>query len=128
MDALRLGWMLKEKKLSAIPEPELDDLEFELDRARVIDFPEIPTDLVTMNTKFKYRNITDKKEGIITIVYPQHSNSEEKKISIAAPLAAALIGLRENDEIEWYFPSGQIKRLKVLEILYQPEANGDLHL
>lgn len=107
---------------------DLELLENEVGRARIVDFPEVPTDLITMNTKFRYHNLTDDKIEEMKIVYPHHSNSEEKLVSVLAPLGTAFLGLREDDEIDWTFPDGKLKRLKVLEIIYQPEANADFHL
>lgn len=103
-------------------------LEEEIERARIVDHPEVPPDLITMNTKFRYLNATDNRTSEITIVYPKNAKIEENRISVAAPLGTALLGLREGDEIDWTFPSGLTKRLKILEIIYQPEASGDLHL
>lgn len=121
MDYTRLNSLIENDE-------NLFQLEEELDRARVLDFPEVPTDLVTMNSRFRYHNLTDDKISEITLVYPMHADLEERRISVTAPLGAALIGLREGEEIYWTFPDGKQKKLKVLEILYQPESNGDLHL
>ena len=124
MDYLRLNSLVEKNEFAL----EIEELETEVESARILDFPEIPSDLITMNTVFRYHNLTDDKIEVMKIVYPHHSNSEEKKISVLAPLGTAFLGLREDDEIQWTFPDGKVKKLKVLEVLYQPEANGDLHL
>lgn len=96
---------------------EFEDLEFEVSRANVIAAEEVTSDLVTMHSLFKYHNLTDDKIGEMTIVYPDEANLDERKISVLAPLGSALIGLREGDEVEWPFPDGSLKRLKVLKVL-----------
>ncbi|WP_417335875.1 nucleoside diphosphate kinase regulator [Halobacteriovorax marinus] len=106
----------------------LEDLEVELDRASIISDNEVPNDLVTMNSKIKFLDLKTNKDSIITIVYPQDANTNEAKISIFAPLGSALIGLKKNQKISWKFPNGKTKSLKVLEVLYQPEAAEDWHL
>lgn len=121
LDYYRLSSLLEK-------EPAIDDLENEIERARVVDFPEVPTDLVTMNTRFTYLNVTDDKICEMTIVYPPQANVEKRWISITAPLGAALIGLREGDEIDWTFPDGKTRTLRILSVIYQPEANSDFHL
>ena len=128
MDIMRLESLLEKKEARPLLLSDYKKLEEELDKARVVDFPEIPPDLVTMNTRLIYEDMTEDRTDEITIVYPHHACPEEKKISVTAPLGAALIGLREEEEIVWTFPKGNSKRLKVLEIIYQPESNGDLHL
>jgi regulator of nucleoside diphosphate kinase len=94
-----------------------ENLEIELDRAKIIDDNEIPQGLVTMNKKFKFEVMQEQKTMIITIVYPEDANFAEGKISVLAPLGSALIGLQVNQEINWMFPDGKVKRLKILEVL-----------
>lgn len=95
---------------------EFENLEVELDRAKVIDDGEAPDGLVRMNTKFKFEVIQEQKTMTITIVYPEDANFSEGKISVLAPLGSALIGLQVNQEINWMFPDGKVKRLKILEV------------
>lgn len=122
-DYLRLKSLIEGKG----PE-EIENLEIELDRAQLLADNEVPSDLVTMNSIFRFENMSENKQMIMSIVYPQESNAQENKVSILAPLGSALLGLRVGQEINWQFPDGKTKKLKVLEILYQPEANGDWHL
>lgn len=120
---------LRLKSLIEVKDPEeIENLEIELDRAQLLADDEVPPDLVTMNSIFRFENISENKQMIMSIVYPQESNAQENKVSILAPLGSALLGLRVGQEINWQFPDGKTKKLKVLEILYQPEANGDWHL
>ena len=107
---------------------EYENLEIELDRAKIVSDNEIPEDLVTMNSKIRFLNIQENKEMIITIVYPSDANFAEGKVSVLASLGSAMIGLRVNQEINWLFPDGKTKTLKILQVLYQPEANGHWHL
>jgi regulator of nucleoside diphosphate kinase len=107
---------------------DFENLELELDRAKIISDAQVPPDLVTMNSKIRFLNTQDDKEMIISIVYPQDANFAEGKISVLASLGSALIGLRVGQSINWMFPDGKTKTLKILEVLYQPEANGHWHL
>jgi regulator of nucleoside diphosphate kinase len=43
-----------------------------------------------------------------------------------APIGTAVLGYRLGDTIEWKVPAG-LKKFKVEEIVYQPEAAGDYH-
>ncbi len=107
---------------------DFENLELELDRAKIITDDEVPPDLVTMNSTVKFLNLHDSKEVTITIVYPSDANFAEGKVSVLASLGSALIGLRVGQEINWMFPDGKTKRLKILEVLFQPEANEQWHL
>lgn len=122
-DLLRLKNILSFQK-----SPEFENLEIELERAKIITDANVPDDLVTMNSRVRFLNIQDHKEMIVTIVYPHEANFAEGKISVLASLGSALIGLRIGQEINWMFPDGKTRTLKILEVLYQPEANGHWHL
>lgn len=97
----------------------LDDLEYELDRAKIIGDSNVPGDLVTMNSKVRYKNLETNKESEITIVYPKDANIAEGRISVFASLGSALLGLREGDEISWTFPDETEKTLKVIKVISQ---------
>lgn len=68
-----------------------------------------------------------KAPQIYSMVFPGDANVAENKISVLAPIGTALIGYRVGDTIEWKVLGG-LKKLKVEEILYQPERAGDYHL
>lgn len=109
-------------------EGAVSQLDLELEVATIIDASKAPADLVTMNSKLRFLDLTEQKENTIEIVYPHAANLQLGKISILAPLATALIGLRSGEQINWQFPNGKVKCLRVLEVLYQPEAQGQWHL
>ena len=122
-DYLRIKHVLSFQKSA-----DFENLELELDRANIINDNEVPGDLVTMNSKVKFMNLQENKEMTVTLVYPSEANFSEGKISVLASLGSAIIGLRVNQEINWMFPDGKTRTLKILEVLYQPEANGHWHL
>jgi regulator of nucleoside diphosphate kinase len=122
-DLLRIKNILSFEKSA-----EFENLEIELERAKIITDASVPTDLVTMNSRLKFLNIQDNKEMIVTIVYPHEANFADGKISVLASLGSALIGLRVGQEINWMFPDGRTRSLKILEVQYQPEAHGHWHL
>lgn len=103
-------------------------LEEELARATVVPQKEIPSNVVTMNSKVKFIDLETKKESEITLVYPRDADVTKKCVSILAPVGIALIGLRVDQMIDWPMPNGHIRKLKVTDISYQPEASGDWEL
>ncbi len=84
-------------------------------------------DVVTMNSIVKIHFQNNKSTMEFKLVYPSEANIKEKKISIFSAVAAALIGYRVGDEIDWLVPSGMTK-IVIDEIVYQPEAAGDFDL
>ena len=102
-------------------------LENELNYADVVASKEIPPDIVTMRSRIRLQDLDTDVEKVYSIVFPSEADFEEGKISILAPLATALLGHRRGEIVEFDAPS-RLRRLKVLEILYQPESSGDYHL
>lgn len=97
--------------------PEVAELlEMELSRSTVVDRLEVPSNVVTMNSQVNFIDLDTKKEVSVVLVYPQDSNIEQNKISVLAPIGAALIGLRVGQTIEWPMPSGKSRRVQVLSV------------
>ena len=115
------------KNLKTINVDEAEKLLNELNSATIVDPHEVPVDVVTMNSIVKIRFVNTNKQVQFRIVYPDEANVRENKISIFSPVATALIGYKVNDEIEWIVPSGMTK-IRIEEIIYQPEAAGDYNL
>lgn len=105
----------------------LKDLEQELNRANIVYSEDIPPDSITMNSKVLLKDVDLGEETTYTLVYPEDADLSENKISILAPIGTALLGFREGDVIDWKVPVGIIK-LKVVKIIYQPEAAGNYEL
>ncbi|HJQ32406.1 MAG TPA: nucleoside diphosphate kinase regulator [Pyrinomonadaceae bacterium] len=105
----------------------LSRLEEELERAETIAPEDVPPDVITMRSKVGLRDLNTGEEMVYTLVFPSEANFDEGKISVLAPVGTAMLGYRVGSVIEWQVPSG-VRRLKVKELLYQPEAAGDYNL
>lgn len=102
-------------------------LEGELDQAETVSPREVPGDVITMRSKVRLGDLVTGEEMIYTLVFPSEARFDEGRISVLAPVGTAMLGYRVGDTIEWQVPSG-LRRLRVEEILYQPEAAGDYNL
>ena len=105
----------------------LNRLEEELERAEVVEQKDIPPDVITMRSTVSLKDLDTGEEMIYWLSFPTEANYDEWKISVLAPIGTAMLGCRRGDVIEWEVPSG-VRRLKVEEVLYQPESKGDYHL
>ncbi|MFN8294206.1 MAG: nucleoside diphosphate kinase regulator [Chitinophagales bacterium] len=115
------------KQLNTINKVEAEKLLNELSSAEIVEPEAIPADVVTMNSIVKLNFLNTNKVVQFQIVYPDKANIKENKISIFSPIATALIGYKVQDEIEWVVPAG-LTKIKIEEIVYQPEAAGDYDL
>jgi regulator of nucleoside diphosphate kinase len=101
----------------------LEALQGELDRAQIVEPTAVPHDVVTMNSRVRLTDVETNGEQVYTVVFPSEANVEQRKISVLAPIGTAILGYRVGDTVEWRVPGG-VKRLRIDEIVYQPEAAG----
>ena len=102
----------------------LHDLIDGLDRATVVPEELIPPNVVTMNSRVRFMDLNTREESETTVVYPEHASPEKGRVSILEPVGAALLGLAVGETVAWPLPNGGTKNLRILEVLYQPEAEG----
>ncbi len=125
LDSSRIRQILSSSKI--VTGKEGENLMGEINRARIVSPQRIPSDVVTMNTVVRIRNIDQNRAYTIKLVYPEAADTKKGHISIFAPVAAAILGYRQGDIVDWQMPSGNTQ-IMIEEILYQPEAAGDYHL
>jgi regulator of nucleoside diphosphate kinase len=101
----------------------LEALQGELDRAHIVEPTEIPHDVVTMNSRVRLTDIDTNEQQVYTVAFPSEANLDQRKISVLAPIGTAILGYRVGDTVQWRVPGG-IRKLRIEEILYQPEAAG----
>lgn len=106
--------------------PYLAALKAELDRATVTSPDQLSPDVVTMNSRVRLRD--GRRTWIMTLVFPEDADPEEGRISVLAPLGAAILGCRVGQRVEFRVPGGDLRSCDILSVLYQPEAAGDRHL
>jgi len=99
----------------------------ELGRADVVEPEEVAPDVVTMNSTVRFAIDQPPREFCMTLSYPKDVAFGSDRLSVLSPIGSALIGLSVGDTIEWARPGGELFRLTVLELPYQPERAGELH-
>lgn len=97
----------------------IKDIEVEINRADVTSPEQVPSNVITMNTKV--RLLIGDTEEEITLVYPSEADILNNKISVLSPVGTAILGYCEGSIIEWKVPNG-IVQIEVKKILFQPEA------
>ena len=107
--------------------PYLETLRAELDRATIVAQDAVTPDVVTMNTTLKVCDPDGGRVRDLTVVFPERASSLDGRTSVISPLGAALLGFRAGDSVTFTTPIGP-RTCKIVSVLYQPEAAGDLHL
>ncbi len=104
--------------LSLLGSPELLEL---LTRATVVACHEVPADVVTMNSQFRYSDTTSGEHLQVVIVYPEYAAPELGRISVLSPAGMALLGVSAGERIQCVFPDGIRHDLRLEAVLHQPE-------
>jgi regulator of nucleoside diphosphate kinase len=121
-DLARLEALLDTLPASALADKEA--LIDELDRADIRQPQDMPPDVVTMNSTVRFAMAAPRKEFCLTLVYPEDAGGEDR-ISVFAPVGSALLGLAAGAAIEWPRPRGGMLSIELLEVVAQPEREGD---
>ncbi len=92
----------------------------EIDRATVISLEAaLGGGVVTMNTQVLYTDEASGAQHRINMVFPQEAGGCACCVSVLAPVGTALIGLSANQAIEWDFPDGSHRRLRVEQVIHE---------
>ncbi len=126
-DMDRLKELIAEKRATGGNSAYLRDLEEELSRASIVESTQIPGNVITMNSKVRLRDRDTGEEMTLSLVFPKDADIDQGRISVLAPVGTGMLGYKVGDVLEWEVPAG-IRKLEILDILYQPEAAGDLDL
>ncbi len=88
-----------------------------LENARVLDPSLLKTGTVQLLSKVGMRNLANDKLMTYTIVSPHEAELREGKISIKSPIAQALLGRKEGDEVQVRVPAGLLRlRIESIEL------------
>ena len=90
----------------------LDRLDRELRRARRVAAAERPADVVALEAEVTVRDLDDQTEATYQLVLPAKADVARNRLSVLAPIGAALLGYRRGDQIDWPVPGGR-RRLRI---------------
>lgn len=124
-DMRRLHSLVYSRLLSHRGElPTLDRLKDGLDRAIVVPPQGISPQVVTMYSRVRVLDLDSRRHETYTLVFPAEANIAENRISVLTPVGSALLGRRAGDLVSCIVPSGR-RDVKVIDVVYQPEAAGE---
>ena len=88
----------------------------EIDRAELHEPGSLPADAVTIGSEVE---VLDTHTGItrrLRLVLPAEADVDAGLVSILTPIGAGLIGLTSGQSIEWPYPNGETRALKILSV------------
>jgi regulator of nucleoside diphosphate kinase len=96
-------------------------LKQSLEDAVILAPEEMPPNVITMNSQVRIKTLASGETMCVSLVFPQEADYGQRKISLLAPLGAALLGRLAGEAVCYQAPGGSI-RILIEEIVYQPEA------
>ncbi|MCB1670611.1 MAG: transcription elongation factor GreA [Gammaproteobacteria bacterium] len=91
-------------------EGRIKEIEGKLSGCEIIDVTQIkPTGRVIFGTTVTLLNLTNDKKSVYQIVGEDEADVAAGKISVASPIARALMGKNEGDEVVVNAPAGDIE-------------------
>ncbi|HWH71591.1 MAG TPA: GreA/GreB family elongation factor [Candidatus Sulfotelmatobacter sp.] len=116
---LLLTYLRSPGSRSAFNAQEAEKLYAELKRAEVVSADHFPADAVRVGSRVKVREGGKVME--LTLVLPERANIRERKVSVMAPIGAALIGFRKGQQVQWRVPAG-LKTFTIEEVVNQTDT------
>ena len=101
----------------------VEELERRLLEAEITPATHIGPDVVTMNSEVLVTDLDTGERLGFRVVFPRAAASEARSISVLAPLGMAVLGRKRGEQFTSRVPAG-MRRLRVDEIVYQPEREG----
>ena len=101
---------------NAFDRSNAEELQAELKRATLVSKEDFPEDVVRLNSKVKVKE--EKRNNVmeLVLVTPDKADIRQRKISVMAPVGAALIGFRRGQKVVWQVPSGK-KTFVIMEVM-----------
>lgn len=123
-DAQRLRELLRVQMGRNLRDREnLRVLDGEIRRGTIVKPGDVRPDVVTMNSRVLVEDASNGETLDCTLVFPEEADAAAGRISVVAPMGAALLGYRAGDRIQFKAPGGT-QTLVIKQILFQPEADA----
>lgn len=97
----------------------LRTLKEELDRAQLRPITQLPESVVRVESWVEVEDISDGFAEQFQLVYPEHADLAENRISMLTPLGIAVLGQREGDKVEYQAPGGTT-RIRIRKVSQKP--------
>ena len=103
------------KNEQAILEAQINELQYTIDNAEIVDDDNISVDEIGMSSKITIKRLDTGKTETFTIVGTNHANVKEGLISDESPIGKAAMKKRVGDTFIVEAPAGELK-FEVVEI------------
>ena len=92
-----------------------DELQAELDRARIVADGRIATNVIRMGSTARFTSDLGNARSV-TLVFPGDADISQEKVSILTPIGVALLGLSVGQSMDWTARDGTVHHLTVQSV------------
>jgi regulator of nucleoside diphosphate kinase len=123
-DSRRLRSVIEGSRATGLRDADsINLLERQLAHAEITPAERIDPDVVTINSEVRVSDLESLKTIRFRVVFPRAGGTIPGEVSVLAPLGMAVLGRKVGDRVTWQTPGG-LRRLRVEQVLYQPEREG----
>jgi regulator of nucleoside diphosphate kinase len=97
---------------------DIEELETELKKAKLVEKKELPEDIVRLNSTVVIKEEKENKVIELTVVTPEKANIKQRLVSVMSPIGTALIGFRKGQRVKWQVPAGK-KTFTIMDVQNQ---------
>ena len=75
-----------------------------------------------MNSIVRVRNLDSDERSTFRLVFPEDADMARRRLSVLAPVGAALFGRKEGERVRVLLPSRRVHHLEIDKLFHDPEA------
>jgi regulator of nucleoside diphosphate kinase len=90
----------------------------------VVEPGHVSSDVVSIGSRVVFEEESSGRVREVVLAYPSEANASAGRVSVLAPVGAALLGLRTGDEIDWPLPGGRTAEIRILSVRQPAEAEN----
>ncbi|PLR28265.1 hypothetical protein SGCZBJ_04480 [Caulobacter zeae] len=90
-------------------------LAVELERAAVVEGA-LAANRVRLGSEVDYHDLDRDRMRTIRLALPHEASIDEHRVSVTAPIGAALLGLKPGQRFSWAEAGGRVRSIKVLAV------------
>ena len=113
-------------RLASLSEPAASGaIQAMLENCELVASAAVPATVITMYTQVLLQRVVGTEPYKVTLCYPDDAEPSQGFISVLSPLGASLVGLRVGDVAQWRTPLAEERTARIVDVMFQPEANGE---
>jgi regulator of nucleoside diphosphate kinase len=113
-------------RLSSLPRPAGSlggsILEHELDRAVLVAADDPLPEFVRLGSRVEYIDMLSGRTRTLQVVLPGEADVDRQRVSVSAPVGAALIGLTSGDSFGWTGEDGRLHAILIVNVEHRHET------